>query len=316
MGTRRSPRREIDYVKRILIISASVLLLVMLILPYFEKGTLFTVAGDLSKLFLTTYLAYMISAHFSRKAAREELRDLGMTTGRRIFLHSAQLRELSAEVLGYEADGDRSKIYYNIIASQLNKLASHAELSFEEVQQMAQLDISIPALVDEVRSKVVDDTRRECVKCPFCQHDTDVLIGQNPGATKHLTCANCHHHFAVYRLADHSLKLGYEDQSVINCPNGECQNRIKIKRGPADFGKVVRNCYECFARVTFDLDANAVEGWTREEPLSIDSKRILDSKAECPYCSWVVTFKETRNSKEQWVQYCPSCTKLMLVKES
>ena len=104
-------------------------------------------------------------------------------------------------------------------------------------------------------------------------------------------------------------------ERLMDCPNPECQNTLKLKRGPTDFGKVIRNCYECFARITYDLDANSIDGWTKEEPLTLNKAQIADWKATCPYRSWTVTFKETRNSKDQWVQYCPNCTKLILVQE-
>jgi len=305
-----------NYVRNTLLGFALLMLLRLIILPYFTESLLAALCADLGKLFFTTYLAYVTAEHFAMKAGREELRKLGDATGRRIFLQSAQLGELAAEVIAQEPGENQSAMHDETLASELNRLASHAELSFEEVQRMCGLDISIPELADEARYRVIDDTVQEKVACPLCSKEKVILLAGFPGASKHATCFNCHHQFIAHRMPDGSIKLRYQDQAVVDCPNPECGNKIRITLGPRDWGKAIRNCFECFARITYDMETEKVEHWTQEQPLTISESAIENMQAECPYCSWRVTFRESRNSKGQWVQYCPHCTKLILVEDN
>jgi len=298
------------------------------LLPYLSDSTGTRIAATLGQLFFTTYIAYVITKDVSegaarealesqRKTAREELRDLAEASGRRVFLLSAHMQELAEEALEAGVEDGHSKVRFESMAAELARLASHAELSFRDLQQMAKLDVSIPALKDEARTKVVEMTRREMVNCPRCNKENDIFFGTAPGATRHHTCSNAHCRaiLVLHRLPDESIKVGMDRVRSIDCPNPECSNDIKIKIIGSEYGVVVRNCYDCFARIRFDIDSDKVAGWELEAPLSLAVSQIVDNRGPCPYCNWSVQFKQTRNKAGLWVQFCPHCTKLIRVQE-
>jgi hypothetical protein len=114
-------------------------------------------------------------------------------------------------------------------------------------------------------------------------------------------------------LADGSIKLAFEDDFTVRCPNRECSNSLRIRRRSHEWGVVVRNCYECFARIKYNVDSQAVEDFTIETPLAVPAGSIANGRGPCPYCSYSVVFKGTKNSRGEIVQFCPKCTQLMLV---
>jgi len=274
------------------------------------------ILANLTMVFGTFYVSFLISRHFAVMSSRKELQDLAEASGTRVFLLCSQMKELAEDILNYEPDGESSKIYYEVIATQLTRLAGQAELSFEDLQRIAKVNISIPKLREDVETRVVEGARREKIPCPGCKAESDVIIGSGAGASKHCRCAACGKLFMAHRLSDGGIKLSYSDEFEIRCPNEKCTNLIRIRRGTTDWGTAVRNCYECFARIRFDLDRKKVEGFTIEAPLSLPSSQIIDGQCKCPYCSWLVSFRESRNSRGEWIQFCPHCTKLIKVQES
>ncbi len=262
----------------------ALLVLALLVgVPYFIKSTLLTVVSDLGKIFFTLYISYVVTQQFAQKSAREDLRDLAESSGSRLFLLSSHIRELADEIMGYEPDGERSGLHYKTMASEMQRLATQAELSFQDMYRMAKLDISIPALIDEARTRVVEATRREEFECPYCKRKRELFFDMSPGATKHTFCDRCHKPFVIHRLPDGSIRFGFEEVFVVDCPNPKCPNRIKIKKKPTEYGTVIRNCYECFTRIKLSLDTQRVESFDSEEPLRIAEDTIKDGRGQCPY---------------------------------
>ncbi len=273
------------------------------------------VLADLTMIFGTFYVSFLVSRYFALVTSRKELQDLAEASGTRIFLLSSQMKELAQDVYNYESDGPTSKIYYNVIGTELTRLASQAELSFEDLQRIAKVDLSIPQLREDAVTRVEEVKQREKVRCPECEKELEVLVGAATGTSRHCRCDKCGKVFISHRLSDGGIKISYSDDLEIECPNNACTNQIRIRRGPTDWGTKIRNCYECFARIRFDLDNKEIENFTIEEPLELDRPLIANAQCKCPYCSWLVTFGETRNSRGEWIQSCPSCTKLIKVKD-
>jgi len=304
-----------DRIRSFLLIFALGVLFIVILLGYYLNNPLYLLVKDLVTLFLTFYIAYVTTQYFAQKTAREDLIDIGISSGRRIFTLSSHLRTLAEEILRFEPDGERSKIYYENIVSQLNRLAIDTELSFKDMQQIAKLDISIPDLVEETRTSVINTIRKELIMCPYCNEKKELLFDTTTAATKHVSCGKCHKPFMIHRLPDGSIKLGIEDTFITKCPNPDCNNEIKIKKAPKDFGVTIRNCFECFARIRFDLDSGSIEGWDQVEPKQIKPSDIVDERLKCPYCSHSNVSRNTHNSKDQCVQFCPNCTNLILICE-
>lgn len=313
--------------------AAVFLLPLVIVLGYLQVDLVSSILRDTMQVFLTTFLAYVITRHFAQKTAgdnlrnvqetaRENLRDLGIASGRRILLLSAHMEELAEEIVNFRADGHLSPIYYKTVTTQLGRLAKEARLSVYDIQEMVKLDISIPALMDEVRTKIVDSAVREVVRCPNCSKQTEILLDETP-STRHVVCTTCRTLFTAHRLPGGEVKLGIPRAEFrsnvphfVDCPNPNCSQRIRVNVRPNESGTIVRNCFECFARIKYILDERLVEGFEIESPLELPKREIKGNSGKCPYCSGVVFFKEKRNSRGEWIQYCPHCTKLIRVIES
>lgn len=295
--------------------ASAVVTLVVIVLKYAFPSNALSAVSDLVTVLLASYVSFAVSRYFATQSARSDLRDLAEATGEHIFLLSSQIRQLADESGAYQADADRSRLYLETLRSQLHKLASQAELSFHNTQRLAGLDISIPALRDEVRTAFEEGTRTESIPCPRCKTPAEVILSTNAGATRHSQCTKCRLPFMAHRLMDGKIRLSYEDSHRVDCPNTGCSNSLIINRRGHERGTVIRNCYECFARIRFNLDSNTVEGYEVEQPLEVSQAKIVDGHGPCPYCSFDTAFKGTRNSKGAIVQFCPNCTKLMLVSE-
>jgi len=304
-----------DYIQSSLIVLSLIVLVIVIVLGYFIKEPKYSIVKDLIVIFITFYVAYVTTKHFAQKLAQDDLLDIGESAGRRIFMLSAHLRTLADEISTYSPDGDKSEIYYGNIISQLHRLAIDTELSFKDMQQIAKLDISIPNLVEETQTSVINTIKTEKITCPYCNNETKVLFDTARNASKRIDCGNCHKPFMLHRLDDGNIKIGIEDVFVIECPNPECGNMIRIKKNPKDFGTTVRNCFDCFARIRFDFDSGTVEEWDKEEPQKVFSNAIKEGRIKCPYCSWSNIVRDTHNASGQWVQYCPNCTRLMEIVE-
>jgi hypothetical protein len=295
--------------------ASTIVTAIVLVLKYAFPSNALSAVADLVTVLLASYVSYAVSRFFATQSARSDLRDLAEATGEHIFLLSSQIRQLADESTDYQKEAARSQIYLETLRSQLYKLASQAELSFHNTQRLAGLDISIPALRDEVRTAFEEGTKTESVQCPRCKSPAEVVLSTNQGATRHAQCAKCKLPFMAHRLVDGKIRLTYEDSNRIDCPNSGCENSLIINRRGHEHGVVIRNCYECFARIRFNLDTRTVEGFDVEQPLEVPDGNIKDGHGPCPYCSYDVVFKGTRNSKGRMVQFCPNCTKLMLVSE-
>lgn len=297
-------------------VGASALVVVVVIfLKYAFPSNALSAVSDLVTVLLASFVSYAVSRYFATQSARSDLRDLAEATGEHIFLLSSQIRQLADESTDFQRDAERSRIFLEILRSQLHKLASQAELSFHNTQRLAGLDISIPALRDEVRTAFEEGTKIESVQCPRCKSPAEIVLSTNPGATRHSQCVKCRLPFMAHRLVDGTIRLAFEDANRIDCPNPACDNSLIINRRGHEHGVVIRNCFECFSRIRFNLDSRSVEGYDIEETLKVLDTAIVGGHGPCPYCSYDVTFKGTRNSKGAMVQFCPSCTKLMVVSE-
>ena len=146
---------------------------------------------EIVKLFLSLYIAYVITRHYSARSAREDLTDIGIASGKRIFQLSAHIKELANEISTFEPDGINSKIHYKTLISNLNRLASDAELSFQDMQQIAKLDISIPEIINSTQERSVYRQELEVVKCPYCDSEKEIVMSSKAGTTKQVVCPGC-----------------------------------------------------------------------------------------------------------------------------
>lgn len=294
-------------------LAALLVLILVTITGTTSTDPLTKVTSSITSIFATFYVSYLISKHFAQEQARHELIRLAEASGSRVFLLSSQIKGLAEDVLNIEPEGESSSIHYESIATQLTRLGDQAELSFEDLKRIANVDISIPQLREQAAIRIEEGARREEIPCPSCSNKMEVLLGATEGASRHVRCDKCGKIFIAHRLHGNVVKLSFSDDFEVQCPNPNCTNRIRVRRGATDFGSTVRNCYECKARITYDFDTDKVVGYTVEEPLHVALNAIKDGRAECPYCAWLVSLKETRNSRNEWLQFCPHCTKLIQV---
>ncbi len=302
-------------VQNVMGVAALILVVAAAMIGHFATEKPAQILADVTMIFGTFYVSFLVSRHFARVTSRKEMQDLAEASGTRIFLLSSQMRDLAQDVYNYDPDGPTSKIYYEVVGTQLTRLASQAELSFEDLQRIARVNISIPKLREEAVTRVEEGAQREKINCPECQNQVEVLMPRAAGASKHCRCDKCRKVFICHRLPDGIIKMSYSDDIEIDCPNSSCSNRIRIRRGPTDWGTTIRNCYECYARVQFNFDTKKVDKFDIEEPQVLEASKIIGGQAECPYCAWTVSFRDTRNSRGEWLQFCPNCTKLIRVKE-
>jgi transposase-like protein len=313
-----------DGIQLWLVVASIVVVVVVVVLANVVAIPVLSAVSNLVSLLLTFYVSYAITNHFAQKSSRadlrgqeesskKELRNLAEASGEHIFLLSSQIRELAEETDSFDPDGDRSAIYLESLVSQMQKLASQAELSFHNMQRIAGLDISIPELRDEVRTTIEQGTRLENVSCPHCNDENQIALSLRANSTRHNRCSKCRKGFVLHRLPDGHAKVTFQDSFSIKCPNPGCNNEIFIRRKDSEWGIMIRNCFECFARVRYDLDRKEVEGYEIEKPLTQKQSAIVDGRGPCPYCSYSVVFKETKNDSGQQVQYCPNCTRLIVV---
>ncbi len=308
------PKRVEDAIQWWLVAGSIVLVAVLHLLSGFNESRPLSVATSLVTLLLTFFVSYVVTRHYAQKAARAELFDLGQASGEQTLLLSQQLRELATEAEGFQPDDDRSELFIDSMISHLNKMASQAELSFHNIQRMAGLDISMPALRAVVQTAIEEGLRTERVPCPHCRCDNDVLVPASEGKTKATKCGDCRKPFTVHRLAEGKLKIMFPELRELRCPNPKCSNEILIRKKEDEWGTVVRNCFECFARIRYDLDEGKVEGFEVETPLV--ASEILGGRVRCPYCGNRAVLKGGPNSRGERLMSCPSCTKLMRVEEA
>ena len=311
-----SPKQKTkDPIQWIFMYASLVCVAVVVAISYFLNTPAAYAMADLVMFLLAAYVSYVITSYYARIAARSELRDLAEASGERIFLLSTQMEELAEEIEEHAARVDAPALYLSLLPAQLNRLASQAEVSVHDLQRIAGEDININQLRQDVRSTVERAIQTEAVKCPHCGADQQVALSLDPGKTKHTACAACRMHFILHRLPGGNIKLSYPDAFRVKCPNPDCGNDILVKKGPDEWGIVIRNCFECYARIKIDVDRKVVDAHELAKPLTVVRSAIVDGKAQCPGCGFVVQFKGTKNRRGVEVQYCPRCTKLITVKD-
>src|SRR6266446_9669306 len=121
---------------------------------------------------------------------------------------------------------------------------------------------------------------------------------------------------SVHRIADGSLKVSHSRYFRINCTNSKCKNEIGINQRESEWGVIVRNCFECYARVQYDLDKKEVESFVIDPPLDLEASKIElngggERHATCPGCGYLLTLQGHANSRGEELTYCPRCTKLI-----
>lgn len=236
---------ENNKIENFLLISACIFLVLFIVFGYLEKGTFFAITSDLGKIFFTLYISYVVTKYFAEKSATEELRDLAESSGRRVFLLSSNIRELADEIMGYEPDGDRSRLHYRAIASQMTRLASQAELSFQDMQQMAKLNISIPSLIKETSMIEGNYRRWDIVSCPYCSNEQEIHIRIKPDAAEYVMCSACHNLFVTHRMADRSVAVSRSGKSEsIHCPSCSREKEVFLLEVNLDEIKYVK-CDSC-----------------------------------------------------------------------
>jgi len=271
--------------------------------------------------FASFYLSFVVTRHFAQVTAREELRRLAEAAGSRIFLQSRQMRQLASELRDSEPTDEIAKVFGNSIASQIDRLAAQADLSVEDLERIAGVDLHLPAMRDEAQTRVEAATKRERFGCPHCNEPVEITISTAGGASRHGRCANCNRGFVAHRLADGSLKVGHTEYFKIDCPNPDCEQEIGIRPRDTEWGVIIRNCFECFARVHYDLDRRQVESFSIETPIPVaagDVENASDGqrRVSCPSCGYVVSLRGYVNSRSEEFMSCPRCTKLLRVESA
>lgn len=315
LGTHgKNTARGRDAIEWGLTAGAILLIVVLQVMAYFGKNELLSLAANLSTVLLTFLVSYVITRYFSEKAARAELFGLGQASGEQVALLSLQLQQLAEEVDEFTPEDDRSQLYLTSISSQLQKLGSQAELSFHNIQRMAGLDFSMLALRDEVQTAIQHGIRDEAVPCPHCEVDNHVSVSTSSGASKATKCVACRKPFTAHRLPDESIKLMFPDIQEVRCPNPKCGNQIFVKKKDSDWGTLIRNCFECYARIKYNVNTKAIEEWSTEAPL--EASGTSADRVGCPYCGRESLLHGGRNSKGEKLMSCPSCTRLMRLTEA
>ena len=95
--------------------AAIVLVIVATIVGQLTTEKSAQVLADLTMIFGTFYISFLISRHFALVTSRKELQDLAEASGARIFLLSSQMKDLVQDVYNYKSDGSTSNIYYEVM---------------------------------------------------------------------------------------------------------------------------------------------------------------------------------------------------------
>jgi predicted Zn finger-like uncharacterized protein len=302
-----------DRIQWWLVAAAVGLLLTVLVLSHLDESRSLAFAADGVSVVLTFFVSYVVTRHFATYSARANLADLGMATGEQTVLVTDQLRDLASELQEFQTTDDRAELYLSQIASQLARLSSQTELSFKNVQRMAGLQLSIDDLRRGVASTVEPGTIKEVVNCPNCRTPKEVALSTIPGRSRATRCGKCRFGFTVNRLPENKVKLTFEDVVRIDCPNDSCTTSIPVKKRAGDQGVVIRNCFECYARIRFNVDSDEIEHWEIEQPIDVGGDTIREDHVNCPYCSHSVRLLQGRNSRGERLTSCANCTRLIRI---
>lgn len=297
---------------------AAVAILLVAAAAYLSPTPWMQVVSSYITFFASVYLSFVVTRHYAQATAREELRRLAEAAGSRIFLLSRQMRQLASELKDSEPTDEIAKVVGNSIAAQIDRLAAQADLSVEDLERIADVELPLPAMRDAAQTRAEVSTKREQVACPHCEKPVEVTISTSGGRSRHGRCSNCRRGFVVHRIADGSLKVGHSDHFHIKCPNPACENEIGIRPRETEWGIIIRNCFECYARVQYDLDRQEVDSFTVETPVTVASGQVENTadsqrRVSCPSCGYVLTLRAYKNSRGQELVSCTRCTKLVAV---
>lgn len=308
----------IDAVIWWLALAAGVAILLVTAAVHLSPTPWMQVVASFITFFASIFLSFVVTRHYAQVTAREELGQLAEAAGSRIFLLSRQMQQLATELRDVEPNDEIAKAVGNAIAAQIDRLAAQADLSVEDLERMANVDLPLPAMRDEAQTRVEATTRIERISCPHCSANADIAISTAGGASRHGRCAECGRGFVVHRIPDGSLKVGHTEYFRIECPNPDCRNEIGMRPKEREWGIIIRNCFECFARVQYDLDERAVDSFAVEEPERVAPSDVEDAgegqrSVPCPSCAYTLSLRGYVNSRGQEVMSCTRCTRLVLV---
>lgn len=312
-----NPPTGLDVVIRWLAYAALVAMVLVIGAAQVSPSRTMQVISSFITFFSSVFLSFVVTRHYAQVTAREELKRLAEAAGSRIFLLSVQMRQLVQELNSFSGGDGITRIFIDSASSQIDRLASQADLSVEDLERIADVDLALPAMRDAAQTRVEATTKREQIPCPHCSELVDITIGTAANATKHSYCDKCNRGFVVHRVADGSLKVSHTGYFRIDCPNTGCTNDIGIRARENEWGTIIRNCFECYARVQYDLDKKQVESFRVESPLDIVDSNIEITgdlrRGPCPGCGYSVIFQDYKNSRGEQLTSCPRCTKLVRV---
>lgn len=309
--------KGLDVVIRSLSYTAGVAILLVIVAAQIAPSPMMQGVSSFVLFFGSVFISFVVTKHYAEITAREELKRLAEAAGSRIFLLSVQMRQLVGDLSNFENDDELTKVFLGSVSSQIERLSAQADLSVEDLERIADVDLELPAMRDAAQTRVEASTKREQIACPHCQETVDVTIGTAAGANKHGRCPKCRKGFMVHRIADGSLKISHTNYFRIDCPNPACDNEIGINRRESEWGTIIRNCYECHARVRYDLDKGQVESHVLEPPLDLKASAIVVvnsvRRGPCSGCGYSLILSGHLNRSNEEVLSCPRCTKLVRV---
>ncbi len=312
-----SPTKGLDLVIQWLAYAAIVAIVLVVIAAQLVQSRMMQVVSSFITFFASVFLSFVVTRHYAQVTAREELKRLAQAAGSRIFLVAFQMRQLVSDLSQFETDDSLTRVFVTSVSAQIDRLSAQADLSVEDLERIADVDLALPAMRDDAQTRVEATTKREQLPCPYCKEAVDMTIGTASGASKHGRCGKCRRGFVVHRVADGSLKLSHTAYFRITCPNTACGNEIGINPRQSEWGIIIRNCFDCYARVKYDLDKGQVDSFAIEQPLELEASRIELSgdqrQGPCPGCGYVVALQGRPNSRGEELISCPRCTKLIKV---
>lgn len=312
-----NPKTGLDRVIWWLAYAAIVAIIVVATAAQLAPSRTMQLVSSFITFFSSVFLSFVVTRHYAQVTAREELKRLAEAAGSRLFLLSVQMRQIVTDLGQFESADQAEKVFLQSMATQIDRLSAQADLSVEDLERIADVDLGLPAMRHAAQTRVEAGTRREKIPCPHCKEVAEITIGTVPGASKHGRCDNCRRGFVVHRISDGSLRVSHTAYFRIDCPNPQCENEIGIKRRETEWGVIVRNCFECYARVQYDLESEKVLTFSLEDPLTLDSSLIEKSgdqrRAPCPGCGFSIILQGYKNSRGDELINCPRCTKLVRI---
>jgi hypothetical protein len=309
--------KGVDLVIRWLAYGSILVIVLVTVAAQVAPGAIMQIVSSFITFFASVFLSFVVTRHYAQVTAREELKRLAEAAGSRIFLLSVQMRQLVSDLSQFDSEDKLAGVFVDSVATQIDRLSAQADLSVEDLERIADVDLSLPAMRDAAQTRVEAATKREHIPCPHCAKPVDVTIGTAPGANKHGKCDSCRKGFVVHRMTDGTLKVSHTGYFRIDCPNPQCDNEIGINRRDNEWGTIIRNCFECYARVRYDLDVGKIVSFEIEVPQNITVSDIQlagdQRRGPCPACGYSLVFQGYKNRREQELTSCPRCTKLVLV---